>query len=351
MALDVLGIGYCCLDDLLLLSEIPPPEGRATIVRRQEQGGGMVATAMVATARLGGNVGFVGRVGDDAVGERIMAEFRSYGVDVSQAVVEEGASSHVTVVLVDRRSGARSFLGQRGSAREVQPEDVQRDYVTGAGILHLSDASAAALQAAGWAKEAGSAVCLDGTHFYPSLLAMLPNVDYLIVSRFFASEFVAHSEGRDVGRAAHTFAGVPDPEPPISTSKRGASSGPVHHGDTEATMLAGRDLLGAAERLRQLGPPVVVVTEGERGSWCVSPQGRFHVPAFAVPAVDTTGAGDVFHGAFLFGMAKGWDLRDALVLASATASLKCRGLGGRTAIPTLDEALQLARGGPKVNDL
>src|SRR5439155_20057835 len=105
MTLDVLGIGFCCLDDLLLLSEIPPPEGRATIVRREQQGGGMAATAMVAVARLGGRAGFVPVVGDDTIGRLILDEFRRYGVDVSRALVRPDARSHLTEVLVDRATG------------------------------------------------------------------------------------------------------------------------------------------------------------------------------------------------------------------------------------------------------
>jgi sugar/nucleoside kinase (ribokinase family) len=316
---------------LLLLTEIPPPEGRATIVRREQQGGGMAATALVAVARLGGRAGFVPAVGDDEVGQRILDEFRLYDVDVSHALVRPGARSHLTVVLVDGATGARAFLSQRGDVRAIEPEELDREYITSARIVHLSDASAAAVQTARWAKAAGREVCYDGTHFHPSIFGLAPHLDYLIVSRFFGSEFAAHQEGRDVGRFARDFAGM--------------AGAPVHHGSGDVVQLRGEELLEAARRLRELGPSVVVVTEGEAGCWCVSPEGDFHVPAYPVRAVDTTGAGDVFHGAFLFGRAQGWDLRRSLQVASAVAALKCRALGGRAGIPTLDEALALVDGG------
>jgi sugar/nucleoside kinase (ribokinase family) len=341
---DVVGLGLACVDDLLLLSNIPAAEGRAAIRRRDRQGGGMAATAMVAAARLGGAAGFVGKVGDDPAGAFILEDFRRYGVDVSRVVVERGATSHVTIVLVDAGSGARSFLGQRGSLRPLQPEEVDRDYVTSGRILHVSDADPAALQAARWARDAGREVSFDGTHFYPATLELLPLLDYLIVSRFFATELVAFREGRGLTRAARMFA---DP-PALAGAAPGARAAPAPvdpPGGAEPD-LRGAALLDAAVTMQRLGPPVVVVTEGEHGCWCASPQGTFHLPAFPAPAVvDTTGAGDVFHGAFLYARARGQEVREALRLAAATAALKCGALGGRVGIPTLAEALAFAAAG------
>jgi sugar/nucleoside kinase (ribokinase family) len=346
MALDVVGLGLACVDDLLLLSSIPGPEGRAAVRRRERQGGGMAATAVVATARLGGAAGMVAKVGDDPGGEFILEEFRRYGVDVSRAVIEPGATSHVTVVLVDAETGARSFLGQRGTIQPLRPEEIDREYVTAGRILHVSDADPAAMQAVRWAKAAGREVSFDGTHFYPATLDLIPFLDYLIVSRFFASELVAFQEGQGLSGAARMFA-----EPPAMDGEAGVGDGPAPNpmGLPEGAVpeLRGEELLGAARRMRALGPPVAVVTEGEHGSWCAAPEGEFHTPAFPVaPVVDTTGAGDVFHGAFLYARAQGWSLRRALRLGAAVGALKCRALGGRAGIPTLEEALALAERGP-----
>jgi sulfofructose kinase len=347
MDLDVVGLGYCCQDELLLLSEIPGPEGRATIRQREVQGGGMVATAMVAVARLGGRAGFVTKLGDDDTGKWIREDFQRYGVDVSRVVVQTGARSHRTVVLVDERTGSRSFLSDRGEVAEISSHELDREYVTQGAILHLSDASPAAMLAAHWAKEAGREVCFDGTHFHPSTMELIPLLDYLIVSRFFAAEYVSFVEGRDIGRAARDFAAltpVSTPQPP-SVPPQAAALYPTARVAISAAhsppQLAGEQLLAAAQHLRRFGPDVVVVTEGESGSWCASPQGNFHVPSYPAQVVDTTGAGDVFHGAFVYAQANRWDLERSLRLASATASLKCRALGGRGGIPTLGEALAL----------
>jgi ribokinase len=294
----------------------------------------MVPTALVAVARLGGRAGFVGKVGDDPTGERITGELREYDVDTARCVVEPGATSNRTVVLVDGRTGARSFLSDRGTAAAIGADEVDLDYVRSARVLHLSDAGEAALAAARAMKEAGGEVGFDGTHFHPSLWPLIPLVDYLIVSRFFASEFAAHVAGRGAGRAAQIFA-----------TEHGAPAHPaaLHPSDEGAVpALAGEQLMDAARQLRRHGPRVVVVTEGELGSWCASAAGELHTPAFAVsPVVDTTGAGDVFHGAFLYGRTQGWDLETCLKLASATAALKCRRLGGRAGIPHLEEARRL----------
>ncbi|MBU6150772.1 MAG: hypothetical protein KGR25_04925 [Chloroflexi bacterium] len=338
----ILGLGFACIDDLLLLTEIPPPEGRATIKGRAQQGGGMVATAMVAIARLGGNASFITRVGDDATGADILSEFRHEGVDVSHAIVSAGETSHRTIVLVDGRSGARAFLSGRGTAGDVLPNDLRPDYVKSAAYLHLSDAGPGALRAAKLINDSGGAVCLDGTHFHPSVTSLLPSLRYLVVSRFFASEFMAAQSGRTLGAAARDYAGT------LVTRNQATRIDLPDHDGTEADILEGTELLDAARRLRGEGPSVVVVTEGENGCWCASPDGDFHTPAFIAPAVvDTTGAGDVFHGAFLLARANGLDLGGALEFASAVAALKCRSLGGRAGIPTMEETLSFMASAPR----
>ena len=171
---------------------------------------------------------------------------------------------------------------------------------------------------------------------------MLPSLRYLVVSRFFASEFMAAQSGRTLGAAARDYAGT------LVTRNQSTLTDLPDHDGTEADILEGTELLDAARRLRGEGPSVVVVTEGENGCWCASPDGDFHTPAFIAPAVvDTTGAGDVFHGAFLLARANGLDLGGALEFASAVAALKCRSLGGRAGIPTMEETLSFMASAPR----
>ena len=302
----------------------------------------MVATAMVAVARLGGNAAFITRVGDDLTGTQILDEFRSEGVDVSHAVTSPGLTSHRTIVLVDGRTGARAFLAGRGTANDVLPDDLNLEWVARSPFLHLSDAGPAAVASARAVQGAGGHACLDGTHYHPSVDALLPHLEYLVVSRFFGSEYQAHLDGRDLGAAAREYAGT------LVARDQAPHPNPAAMGDSYAPVLSGRALLEAAKRLRERGPKVVIVTEGEAGCWCASPDGDFHVPAFVAPqVVDTTGAGDVFHGAFLQARATGRNLHASLVFASAVAALKCRALGGRTGSPDLETTLAFMATAPR----
>src|SRR5581483_9252634 len=162
----------------------------------------------------------------------------------------------------------RSFLAQRGTAGEPAANELDQAYVAQARYLHLADAGAAAVQAARWVKAAGGEVCFDGTHFHPAVFGLLPWIDYLIVSRFFASEYAAHRAGRRLGRAAQAFAAVHESGPPIEHGDAGdsgsgkeaptgvhGSSPPVEHGPgaEDVELLQGEQLLATAERRRRAG--------------------------------------------------------------------------------------------------
>ena len=115
-------------------------------------------------------------------------------------------------------------------------------------------------------------------------------------------------------------------------------------GERLAVSVAGDgDYRTGAERLRAMGPAQVVVTRGEHGSFTIEPGGAFHTAAFRVPVVDTTGAGDVFHGAYLFGLLRGWRPEVVAEFAGAVAALKCTQLGGRAGIPRLPEVVGFLR--------
>jgi sugar/nucleoside kinase (ribokinase family) len=157
----------------------------------------------------------------------------------------------------------------------------------------------AAIQAARWARAAGVKVCFDGNHLRPGVAKLLPLVDWLVVAESFP--------------AAYT--GMENP---------GA----------------------AAKVLLAEGAELLTVTLGARGCrvWAAdSPamEEGLHVPGFAVEAIDTTGAGDAFHGGFLYAMLQGWDLARVATFANAVAAINCRTLGGRRGLPTRDDVAAL----------
>jgi sulfofructose kinase len=296
---DVVGLGRCVWDHLVMVDYVPEwDDPKASVARRIAfSGGGPVATAMATLGRLGADAGYVGAVGDDDAGNQIQAAFAADHVDLAHLRVESGYRSRTTVVLVQATTGKRSFLAYPGNITDIQLEERERPYFTGAHFLHLDgEHPAAALTAATWVREAGGTVVYDAGFLTPGLPQMLPLVDILITNRSFPSLYMET-----------------------------------------------KDLAQSAQRLLALGPRLVVSTVSEDGCWCFSCHDQVHVPGFAVPVTDTTGAGDAFHGAFIFGLLQGWDTVRTATFANAVAAMKCTGLGGRAALPRLDEALAFLR--------
>lgn len=302
-AFDIVGLGMATLDVLVRLNEMPTWEAGARIEDFALDGGGPVGTACAAAARLGARVGFVGVAGNDLVGELKLRSLREHGVDTSRVVIRSRPETQVVVVYVNERTGERVFSGLREFARDpLSVDELDRDYVTSARWVHLDGSHPqAALVAAQWAKECARDVSLDcaetrASSVGPGVIDLLQLVDVLICGHGFGRALTKYEDPWAAGEAALTF-----------------------------------------------GPSIVVQTHGARGSYTVTRHERFHTPAFSVQVVDTTGAGDVFHGAYLVGLLRGWPLEVVAQFASAVAAMKCTRLGGRRGIPTLDEVLSFLR--------
>jgi ribokinase len=290
---DVVGVGYTALDYLGIVPRLPEENTKLEVRDFTIQGGGPTATAMVTMRRLGLGAAYVGKVGDDPFGARMLEELRREDVDVSSVVVERGASSQFAFIMVDAASAARTILWTRGSVSPLKAREVDLDLVRSARGLFIDDLEPeAALAAARAARAAGIPVLIDAGSLREGVRELLPLCDYLVASERFADQ--------------------------ISGGKR---------------------LREALEALSTFGPNAAVVTLGEKGCAFLSGAEVVEVPGFAVRAVDTTGAGDVFHGAYLFAVLEGLDTMQACTFANAVAALKCRKLGGRAGIPTLSETL------------
>ena len=290
---DVVGVGYTALDYLAVVPHLPDENRKLEIGEFLIQGGGPTATALVTASRLGLGAAFIGKIGDDDFGRRMIAELGEEGVDVSRVVVERGGRSQFAFIMVDGSTAARTILWTRGSLGPFTADDVDCALVERARALLIDSLEpGAALAAARTAVEAGIPVVIDAGTLREGVRELLPLCDYIVASELFAEQ--------------------------ISD---------------------GGDHIAALERMMEYHPEAAVVTLGERGCVALTGEGLLELPGFDVEAVDTTGAGDVFHGAFVFGVLEGWDIERICVFSNAVAALKCRRLGGRAGIPDLAEAM------------
>jgi len=286
----VTGIGNCALDLLAGLDRYPGPDERVTARRILEQGGGEAATAMVTLARLGISTAFIGKIGDDWAGAAIRQGLEAEGVDASGLVVEPGRRSLFSFIAVENATGRRTIFSGRTTTR-LKPSELARDFPGSSEVVHLDQRETrAGPRAAARARRAGARVTLDVDRFEPATLKLVRATQVVLASGDF---------GRQAG---------PDP-------------------------------LAAAARVRELGPETVVFTYGDRGALVSGREGAFFQPAFRVRPVDTTGAGDVFRGAFIYGLLQEWPLERTARFASAAAALKCTRPGGRTGIPGLERVI------------
>jgi sulfofructose kinase len=293
--LDVVGLGLSTVDILMRLSEMPTWEQGGGMRDVCFDGGGPVGTALAAAARLGARAGYVGTCGSDAVAALRLQYLTRDGIDVSRVITRGMPEKQVILVYVQAESGERVFAAAHIADDLLKPEELDREYITSAPFLHLDGFHLeAAFQAARWMREAGKTVVLDAgkTRWEVSqgMASLVDLTDILIC---------------------------------------GSGFGPA---------LTGRhDIWDAGEGLLARGPRVVVQTEGAAGCYTTTASERFHTPAFKVDVVDTTGAGDVFHGAYIFGLLQGWDCRRTARFATAVSAIKCTRLGGRSGIPGLGE--------------
>ncbi len=299
---DVIGLGGCAWDMLGIVDRYPQIDEKVPLIDFQQQGGGQAGTAMATVARLGGKAAIVGNTGDDEFGEAIRQSFVKEGVDVSHLHTAVGATSHIAVCIAVAEAGQRSILYREGTKGKLAPEQLDRNFITNCRCF-LTDTHHfhAGLAAARWAREAGIPVVIDLERFKETNEELLAVADYPILPTEYALEFTG-----------------------------------------EAFLEA------AAEKLLTYEPTVLVITRGPEGSIAYSGEGVIEQPAFQVePVVDTTGAGDVFHGAFAYGLALGYGLKRNLAFASAVAALNCRALGGRGSLPTMEEVNHLLATAPE----
>jgi sulfofructose kinase len=294
---DCVGLGVNAIDYLCLLDPYPGLDDKVDAAGSSVQGGGPVPTAMVTLAKLGAKSCYVGKVGKDAEGEFVKAQLYKEGVDTHFVVTDQKIRTARAFIWVDRPTGKRTVVLDRDNENRLEKNDLGFMGRLSTKFVHL-DAREPEINilVARWAKKLGAEVCLDVGSLRQGADRVLPYADHLVVSRRFACGFAATDDPAE-----------------------------------------------ACRKLMQGGFKTVVVTVGEGGCLCGRDDKLFSSPGFKVRVVDTTGAGDVFHGAFIYGLLKKWSLTHTAEFANACAALKCRKLGGRAGIPTLKQVFGFIR--------
>lgn len=291
---DAVGFGLNAVDHLIIVPEYPAFDSKVRFLQHQQTAGGQAATTMVALRRLGLRTAYAGRFGSDPEGHFGYASIKSEDVNIEFAEVVEGARNQVAFIIVDARNGERTIIWDRDDRLSYKEDEAPIAFAARGRVLHLDahDPPACA-RLAKPARAAGTIVTADIDNLYEGVTGLLPLIDVLIGSREFPERLTGIADER----------------------------------------------ASLVELKARYGCAVVGMTKGAHGATVLC-EGQFiESPAFAVPGgcVDTTGAGDAFHGGFLYGLLSGEDVETSLRWANAVAALKCRKPGARTALPNKRE--------------
>jgi sulfofructose kinase len=293
---DVIGVGLNATDTLLTVAQFPAYAGKVRILDETLSPGGQVASALVACARLGLRVKYIGTVGDDERGRIQRDSLRGSGIDLEHVQVRIGCPNQSAYIVIDNSTGERTIFWRRDDCLQIRPEEVDPAQIARARLLLIDGHDTAAVaRAAELARARSIPVVVDVDTIYAGFERVLPNTDYLVAS----SEFPAAFTGE-------------------------------------------RDPFQALQRIQEhYGMKVAAMTLGSHGALARCDRTYVYSPAFVVNCADTTGAGDVFHGAFCYAVLQGMPLAEALEFSNAMAALNCTAIGARGGIAGLDEVRAL----------
>ena len=296
---DVLGLGTVLVDHQVVVPQYPDADMKTEVVSYRNQIGGPVPTALVLLSRWGHGCRFIGKWAADAAGDAIRADLAHERVDTSDCIAVSDGSTGFAHVWIDQRTGTRTLAAWRGDFPPIQPHELPSP-LPSCRVLHLDGwAGEAAVSAAKAVRSQGGLVFLDTGSPKPQMQRLLPHVDVVSCPARFLSLFPWKRD---------------------------------HVSQDEAM----RELL-------QMGPRCAIVTHGDQGASGYEDQHRYDQSAFQVSARDTTGAGDVFCGALVYGLLHDWPLPKNLKFASATAALKCEQMGNRDALPSFSGVLEFLK--------
>ena len=299
---DAVGFGLNAVDHLIVVPEYPAFDTKMRLLDHKQSAGGQTATAMVALRRLGLKTAYAGRFGSDPEGVFGLQTLKDDDVNVDFAQVIEGARNQLAFITIDIRSGERTIVWDRDDRLAYKREEAPAEFGPLGRVLHLdAHDPPACVRVAQAARETGVIVSADIDNVYEGLPELLPLIDILIGSKEFPRRVTGITDERKA----------------------------------------------LVELKNRYGCALVGMTTGAAGAVLYHEGSFIESPGFAAPGGcrDTTGAGDAFHGGFLYGLLTCEDLETSLKLGNAVAAIKCSALGARTALPTktqLDRFLNAA---------
>jgi sulfofructose kinase len=297
---DLVGVGLNAIDTLIPLARFPLRGSKTEYRDASILPGGQAATTVIACQTWGLSTRYVGKLGDDDAGNLHRREFARTGVDAHLITVPNAASPQ-SLILVDE-GGERTVLCRRDERLLLQPGDLDPDWIVNARALLVDGfETLAATEAASWARPAGVPVIADLDEIYSGVEDLIAHVDYLVVSRDFPTRLTGERNLEQALRAA----------------------------------------------MKRFGCSLTAATLGEEGVLAWDGKRFYSSAAYRVPVVDTTGAGDIFHAGFIYGLLQGWPLDRQLDFACAAAALNCTCAGARGGIGTVTEIEKVIAATPR----
>lgn len=304
---DVLGLGIVAVDDLIMVDNYPQPDSKMRGLGEIRQGGGLTGTALVAGARLGGKCAYAGMLGTDELSNWTVAELEREGVDCSLTLRSSDVKPYHAIIIVDINHHTRTIIFTDEGVKIRPKETIDEDYVSKAKVILIDQLGIdVMLHTTLLAKKLGVPTVADiEREDHPQTKELINHIDHLILSTSFAGKLTGKTDPIDQVKALHN------------------------------------------------GRACTAVTAGIKGCYYTTKADKekvYHQRAFKVQTVDTTGCGDVFHGAYAVGIAWGWDVPKCIRFASAVSALKATKAGGRAGIPDLETVEKFLSGNPEMYD-
>jgi sulfofructose kinase len=302
---DVVGVGLNAIDTLLMVAHFPAYAGKARIVEEVVSPGGQVASALVACAKLGLRAKYIGTIGDDERGRIQRESLESFGIDLEHVQLRRNCPNQSAYIVIDGSTGERTVFWRREDCLRIDPDEISPEQIAGARLLLIDGHDTPAVgRAAEIARKRGVPVVVDVDTIYAGFDSVLVNVDYLVASSEFPSAWTGE---RDPFRALDTIQ-------------------------------------------KHYPMKVAAMTLGAHGALALERERFTYSPAYVVNCADTTGAGDVFHGAFCYAVLEGMPTAEALEFSNAMAALNCTALGARGGIRGREEVREMmARGARRIH--